>query len=406
VPAQLRIAIVGGGIAGLTTAAALARAGMGCELFDQTDVFVEAGAGLQLAPNATRVLNRLGLGGYLRSVAACPEAIEMRRWDDNRVLRRTALGAACQAMFGAEYYTMHRADLHSGLVELLGDVRFRLGSRCTAVEQTGREARMHFQDGSSESADVVIGADGIHSTVRATLSADRPRFSGHSIFRGLIPAERVPGLLGEPKVVLWLGPGRHCVCYPVRAGQLVSVGATSPAPDWHEESWTADGKPEDLLAQYAGWTAEVDGVLSSLRAVSQWALHDRDELERWSGPRLTLVGDAAHPMLPFLAQGANQAIEDAVVIADVLRGMRPDDVPAALARYERIRRQRVREVHRVSRANTEMLHLPDGPAQRERDRLLGETAALKSQEWLYGYDAAQAARPVYHEDHSTRPTAG
>jgi salicylate hydroxylase len=393
---QARIAIVGAGIAGLTTAAALAAAGTRCEIFEQADRFAEIGAGIQLAPNATRILHRLGAGrlrDHLASFAVRPEALEMRRWKDNSVLRRTPLGQACEDMFGAPYYTMHRADLHEGLAGLVPPGIVHLGLRCADVTETSREVRLGFSGGSAAAADVVLGADGIRSAVRNALSADQPRFSGHSIFRGLVPAGKVPSLLKEPKVIIWLGPGRHCVCYPVRAGQFVSVAATAPAPGGRAESWTAEGRVDDLLAQYAGWNAELTALLSALPAVGRWALHDRDEIERWSTPGITLVGDAAHPMLPFLAQGANQAIEDAAVIAALLGGTDAAAARAALPRYEQIRRPRVREVHRVSRANTDLLHLPDGPGQRQRDRALAGSADLKAQEWLYGYDAGQAAGP-------------
>jgi salicylate hydroxylase len=384
-----RIAIVGAGIAGLTTAAALARAGTQCEVFEQADRFAEIGAGLQLAPNATRVLIRLGLAPHLASSAVRPEAIEMRRWEDNTVLRRTPLGRQCADMFGAPYYTIHRADLHEALTGLIPADTVHLGLRCTELKQTPDEVRLSFHDGSAAAADVVLGADGIHSAVRNAISADRPRFSGHSIYRGLVPADKVPALLEEPKVIIWLGPDRHCVCYPVRAGQLISVAATTPTPRAPRESWTAEGRIADLRAQYAGWNDELTTVLSALPAVRLWALHDRDEIDHWTTPGTTLVGDAAHPMLPFLAQGANQAIEDAAVIAALLASTTPATARSALPRYEHLRRPRVREVHRVSRTNTDLLHLPDGPAQLHRDQSLAATA--KTQEWLYAHDPTQAA---------------
>lgn len=388
---DLRIAIVGAGIAGLTVGAALADAGIRCDIFEQARQLEEVGAGLQLAPSATRVLHRLGLGDYLRTVAVRPEAIEMRRWRDNSMLRRTPLGHACEDAFGSPYYTVHRADLHRGLIELLPNGTVHLGVKCNRVEEGASDVRLRLEDGSVVVADVAIGADGIHSTLRSMLARDRARFSGQSIFRGLVPAERVPNLLEEPRVVLWLGPGRHCVCYPIRAKELITVGATAPVPDWHAESWTSEGMLGDLLGHYDGWNSEVQQLLASLVRVGQWALHDRDPIARWSRSRITIVGDAAHPMLPFLAQGANQAVEDGIALATLLSGARRDEVVNALALYEQLRQHRTYEVHRVSRTNTEMLHLPDGPDQARRDRALSETADLRSQEWLYGYDSEQAA---------------
>jgi salicylate hydroxylase len=390
----MRVAIVGAGITGLTVAVALTAAGHDCDVFEQADRFAEVGAGIMLAPNATRILRRLGLGPFLSRVAVRPRAIEMRRWADNDLLCRTPLGEECEREFGSPYYTVHRADLHDGLRGLLDPGAIHLGARVTAIAESPREVTLHLHDGSQSRADVVIGADGIHSVVRSALSADRPRYSGHSIYRGLVPADRVRSLLGEPRVLLWLGPGQHCVAYPVRNGELVSVAATAPAPGWRLESWTAQGRTEELIAEYAGWNGQIAGLLASLSAVGQWALHDRDEIGSWSRPNITLAGDAAHPMLPFLAQGANQAIEDAIVLATVLGSADDDTVADALRRYERIRRPRTREVHRVSRANTDMLHLPDGPEQVERDRMLAEGGSLSSHAWLYGYEAELAVEQV------------
>lgn len=390
----MRIAIVGAGITGLTAAAALTAAGLDCDVYEQAEQFAEVGAGLQLAPNATRVLRHLGLD--LRPIAVRAEAIEMRRWADGTVLRRTPLGSACEDEFGAPYYTVHRADLHAGLLGLLSPGRVHTGRRCVQISQDAHGVGLRFADGSAASADVLIGADGIRSVVRALLSEDRPRFSGHSIYRGLVPASRVPWLPDDPQVTLWLGPGRHCVCYPVRGGELFSVGATSPAPGWREESWMAQGSRDELLTAYAGWDERVTGLLAALPAVTQWALHDRDDVASWSRGPIALAGDAAHPMLPFLAQGANQGIEDAIVLATVLRDADPADAGPALTQYELLRRERVGEVHRVSRRNTDMLHLPDGPDQRGRDQHLAAQADLRSQGWLYGYQAERAAVPVPH----------
>jgi salicylate hydroxylase len=390
---EMRIAIVGAGIAGLTAAAALTRAGVRCEVFEQARQLAEVGAGIQIAPNAARVLNRLGLGRHLDLVGVRPAAIEMRRWDDDSVLRRTELGDRCEEMFGVPYYAVHRADLHRGLLQILPSGTVHLGLRLVGIEERPDEVELRFDDGSRLPFDVVIGADGIHSVVREVLAGDEPRFSGQSIYRGLVPAERVPFLLTEPKVTLWLGPNRHCVCYPVSGGRQVSFGATTPVDDPRPESWSAQGSVDELRAAYAGWNDRVGQLLAAADAVSQWALHDRDTVDRWSTRRVTIIGDAAHPMLPFLAQGANQAIEDAMVLAVFLRGATgPDDVAGALARYEEVRRARTEEVHGISRRNTSMLHLPDGDEQRKRDEILAATADLSSQQWLFGYDAEVEAR--------------
>lgn len=387
---ESRIAIVGAGIAGLTVALALGRAGIRSEVFEQTKNLREVGAGVQIAPNATRLLHRLGLDRRLSATAVRPSAVEMRRWDDGRLLSRTELGDACEDLYGAPYYTVHRADLHQALLYGIDDNNLHIGRRCVGVEELPEAVRLRFEDGSAHEADVVIGADGIHSVVRDTLALDEPRFSGQSMYRGLVPGHHLPFLVEDPKVRLWLGPDQHCVCYPVSAGKWISVGATAPAGNRSVESWTAEGRVEDLVQTYQGWDEEVLTVLKALGRVGRWALHDRDPLPRWTTGRIAVVGDAAHPMLPFQAQGANQSIEDAVVLADCLRGVTRDGIPEALTRYERVRRPRTDQLQRMSRVNARTFHLSDGQGQRERDQVLAGAQNLRAQEWLYGYDAESA----------------
>ncbi|WP_405792416.1 FAD-dependent monooxygenase [Streptomyces sp. NBC_01506] len=392
---QMRVAVAGAGIAGLTFVAALRRAGVDCHVYEQTQHLAEVGAGVQLAPNATRLLRRLGLGERLRDVAVAPRAIEMRRWDDGTLLQRTPLGDECHSRFGAPYYTVHRADLHSALLSLVPPDQVHLGARCVAVTQDTDAAVLHMSDGSTVAADLVVGADGIHSVAREQLVADRPRYSGQTIYRGLVSADRVRHLLAEPRVRLWLGPDRHCVCYPVSAGRQVSFGATVAASDWREESWSARGDAAELVAAYEGWHPDVVQLLGAARTVSRWALHDRDSVDRLGSGRVTVIGDAAHPMLPFQAQGANQAIEDAFVLAvclaDAGTGTGTGGLSAALRRYERIRLARTTRIQGRSRNNAKTFHLADGDAQRRRDTAAQTSSGLDGHEWLFGYDAEHAA---------------
>lgn len=384
------VAIVGAGIAGLTLAAELARVGSAFRVFEQAPRLGEVGAGVQLAPNAVRLLERLGLSDALRDVAVRPEAIELRRWDDGRVIARTALGAECEERYSAPYYTVHRADLHRALVAAVGAGVVELDRRCEAVQESADGVRIDFAGGASAVAGLVVGADGIHSAVRKRLSADRPRYSGQGIYRTVIPAGSVPALRAEPKVVLWLGPRQHLVCYPISGGEQISVAATTPVVQWQPESWTAPASPDDLRSAYAGWHPDVRAVVEAAEEVTLWALHDRDPIPSWSTGRIALLGDAAHPMLPFFAQGANQAVEDACVLAACLSAAGDGDVSSALARYARIRRDRADRVQQISRRNSSTLHLGDGPARPEQDAELSRSQRLAEQDWLYGYDATRA----------------
>ncbi|MFF1715871.1 FAD-dependent monooxygenase [Streptomyces sp. NPDC058268] len=388
---QMRVAVAGGGIAGLVLAVALRRAGIDCHVYEQAEHLTEVGAGIQVAPNASRLLRRLGLRDRLRSIAVAPQAIEMRRWDDGTLLQRTPLGEPCRRRFGAPYYTVHRADLHSSLLALLPPDRIHLGGRCAAVSQDQDAARLHLSDGTVVAADLVVGADGIHSLVREQIVADRPRYSGQTIYRGLVPAERMRHLLDEPCVRLWFGPDQHCVCYPVSAGRQVSFGATVAASDWREESWSARGDVAELAAAYKGWHPDVVRLIGAADTVSRWALHDRDSIDRLSSGRVTVIGDAAHPMLPFQAQGANQAVEDAVVLAVCLAGAGSGGLEGALRRYERIRLPRVTRIQHQSRHNARTFHLDDGDEQHSRDAAARTSSGLDHQQWLFGYDAEEAA---------------
>ncbi|MFF4698249.1 FAD-dependent monooxygenase [Streptomyces chattanoogensis] len=384
-----RIAVVGGGLAGLTLALALHRAGLECRVYEQAPRLGEVGAGVQLSPSATRLLHRLGLEPALRSSAVLPEAMEFRRWADSSVISRGLLGKHCEERYGAPYYAIHRADLHRALVEALPADAVRLDARCTLAEEGPDEVVLRFADGSEAVADAVVGADGIHSVLRQALVADRPRFSGQSVYRGLADSRRIPALVAEPRVLLWLGPGQHFVCYPVSGGRLVNFVATVPAGGPGGESWSRRGRVADLAEAYEGWCADVTSVIGAAEQVSLWALHDRDPIERWSTGRITLLGDSAHPMLPFMGQGANQAIEDAVALAACLRDAGPGELSAALRRYESLRRPRTTLVQERSRGNSTAFHLPDGAAQRERDAAMGAPAP-EGQDWLHGYDVESA----------------
>lgn len=399
--------MVGAGIGGLALAAALRRAGVRCEVYEQASRLSEVGAGLQLAPNAVRLLHRLGLADRLRAFAVRPEAMEIRRWDDGRLLSGTELGAACEAMYGAPYYTVHRAHLHEALLEAAGRDTVRLGRRVTGLRRGDGEVLLGFDGGERRAADVVVGADGIHSAVRACLVRDAPVWSGETVYRGLVPGEALPELVRDPRVRVWMGPGRHCVCYPVSAGRWISFAATvrsDTSDGLPPESWSAAGDPADLVRAYRGWEATVERLVRAARdvPVRRWALHDREPLARWSAGRVTLLGDAAHPMLPFRAQGANQAVEDALSLAVCLADADAATAPAALRRYEALRVPRTTAVQQGSRGSARVMHLDDGEEQRRRDGAMGAATALRAMAWLYGHDAEHAARRAGGRSEGTR----
>lgn len=389
--ADFRIAVIGAGVAGLVVAAALRRAGLSCQVFEQAPRLAEVGAGIQLAPNAVRLLHGLGLAEPLEATAVRPDEIRVSRWDDGDLIASTALGERCEQAFGAPYYTVLRSDLHSALLGLLPPDVVHLGQCCVGLAERTDDVELTFADGRRVTADLVVGADGIHSAVRRHLIRDEARFSGETIYRGLIPADRVPFLRAEPRVQLWLGPGRHCVAYPVAGGERVSFGATTPAGGWRAESWSAVGDAGEVRAAYDGWCPDVLSLLDAAESVGRWALHDRNVIARWSSERTVLLGDAAHPMLPFFAQGANQAIEDAVVLATCLHDLLPTGgMGAALRAYEALRKPRTDAVHEKSRVNTDVFHLPDGADQLRRDAELARYADLEHRRWLWGYEAESA----------------
>jgi salicylate hydroxylase len=387
---NLRIAVVGGGIGGLATAGFLCRAGLEATVYEQAPMLTEVGAGLVVAPNAARLLRSLGVIGRFRDLAAPLEiGWEFRRWQDGSVLFSQRLGADCERLYGEHTYTAHRADLLTVLGAAVPQPALRLGARCVTVRRQPNHAELAFADGSAATADVVIGADGLHSVVRdAVLTTGPARFSGTCAYRCLVPADRAPAFALRPVQTLWLGPGRHLVHYPISAGRYVNVVALTPADDYHVESWSAEGRVEDLRAEFAGWAPQLTGLLQAAERTGRWALLDRDPFPRWTNGPIALAGDAAHPMFPFLAQGAAQAIEDAAVLAGCLAGEQADPA-AALRRYETLRKPRTTRVQKISHERRHINHLPDGPAQQARDAAFASEDPLAHNAWIYGYDAEQ-----------------
>jgi salicylate hydroxylase len=353
----LDVAVIGAGIGGLAAAVALDRVGIRAVVFEQAAELRETGAGIHLAPNGSRILARWGLTERFEAAGAVrPELLEVRAYGSGQVLARQPMGEAWAQRFRGTHYTLHRADLHAVLVGAVGADRIRLGRRCTGVAQDAEGVTVGFADGSEHRAQVVIGADGVHSLLRAARAgADLPCHSGSAALRGVVPAGRVPGLAVD-RLYLWVGPaGRLLVC-PTGGGHDLAFVAVVPeaAPVAGDgESWSRTSTREALLTALAGIEPEARALAEAATEVGHWSLFDREPLASWSDGRTTLLGDAAHPILPHHGQGASQALEDAVALAHCLAGVGdggdPGPVEKALRAYEQLRLPHTGEVHAATR---------------------------------------------------------
>jgi salicylate hydroxylase len=387
----LSVGIIGGGIGGLAAALSLLGSGVDVHVYEQATTLGEVGAGIQVSPNAARILHRLGLADELAGLGVRPLAWHQRRWEDGRTLLRTPLADAVIEAFGFPHYQMHRADLLSVLARALPLERVHVGHRFVGLADGGERVEASFANGERVEVDVLVGADGIHSTVREALFGPAsPRFTGCVAYRGLIPAERLRQLDLEVTAQVWMGPQGHFVHYFVQSGRLVNFVAIVDRDTWTRESWTDHGEVADALAAYEGWHPQVRAILEAVDETFIWALFDRAPLPRWSLRRVTLLGDACHPMLPFMAQGAAQAIEDGATLAACLQRVGELGAAGALHLYETVRQPRTARIQGLSAANKTRFHLPDGPEQEERDAQMASGStdwSIKAVAWIYGHDA-------------------
>lgn len=386
---RLSVGIVGGGIGGLTAALSLLQRGLDVHVYEQAREFAEVGAGIQVSPNASRILHGLGLADALAEMGVRPRAWRQRRWDDGRTLLHTPLADVVVEVFGYPHYQTHRADLLAALVRELPTDRLHVSHRLTGFDDSGDRVSLSFENGEAVEVEALVGADGIHSTVQRLLFGEQsPRFTGCVAYRGLIPAERVADLGIPVEAQVWMGPGRHFVHYYVQEERLLNWVALVEQDTWQRESWTDRGEVADALAAYEGWHRQIRRIIESVDETFIWALFDRAPLERWSRGRVTLLGDACHPMLPFMAQGAAQAIEDGAALATCLG--ETFGVEAALQRYESVRLPRASKIQAMSAQNKVRFHLPDGPEQQERDRQMATQStdwSINAVAWIYGHDA-------------------
>ncbi|WP_328745453.1 FAD-dependent monooxygenase [Streptomyces sp. NBC_00285] len=371
----MRAIVVGAGIGGLTATLSLRRAGHEVTLLEQSRQLTEIGAGIQLAPNATRVLGRLGLLDAVAEHATRPAHVSFRTWSDGSEICRYVIGREAEEQFGAPYLQVHRADLQQALVAAVPPRSLRLNTTVVGIDQDDTSAHVTTASGEQLDADLVVAADGIRSAARQWLfGADEAVFSHTAAYRALLPAAEVADL-DLPGYAGWLGPGRHIVHYWLRRGELLNVVAVFVTDRAAQESWTARAAPGEQLRAFAGWDPRLLTVLERAGQVFRYGIHTRAPLTRWNVGRITLLGDSAHAMVPFQAQGAAQAVMDAAVLGDCLTETEPGEVPDALDRYVRRRAPAATTVQAGSARAGQDYHLPDGPEAEARNARLVALAA-------------------------------
>ncbi len=395
----MRAIIVGAGIGGLSAALCLRRIGWQVCVLEQTDQLGEIGAGIQISPNASRLLGTLGVLDRVGPAAFEPERIEMRLGRSGREVFSIPLREAAMARWGAPYLHLHRADLLAALIGVLCEDSpdaVLTGKTVIGYTQEKQKIQADLADGSSVEADILIGADGIHSTIRdQMLGKQPPRFTGNVAWRATVPISSLGELAPPPTACVWVGPGRHAVTYRLRGGALINFVGVVEQQGWETESWTEQGRCEDVLADFSGWHPIITNLIRQADSHYRWALFDRAPLKQWTDGRAALIGDACHPMLPFLAQGAAMAIEDAWVLAESLKASTQPS--QALQAYAAARLDRTRKVQAGSLANMRTFHHKHDLAYLPL-WLIGKLMPgfiHSRQDWIYGLDLNQSANPQH-----------
>ena len=392
---DLHVLIAGGGIGGLTTALCLAKRGCRVSVFEQASEFSEVGAGIQLSPNCSRVLHDLGLEEQLRTKAFLPEGSQFRHWRTGEVISESVLGETALKKYGMPYYHIHRGDLLKILVDATknrSEIELHVNASVKSFheERAARNGGVTIQVGDTRyEGDLLIGADGIRSVVRAGLWGEQnPRYTGNVAWRAMVPVSRLPKGLIRPMSTAWWGPRKHFVHYYVRRGDFVNCVCVVEKAGWDVESWTEPGDYAELKSDFAGWHSDIHQLIDNADRDSlfKWALYDRPPMRHWGQGRVTLLGDACHPTLPFMAQGAAMAIEDAAVIAGCLASN--DDTAASLQHYEALRRGRTASIQNGSRRNATVFHL-SGIKAWLRNRA-ARSAGNHTMDKLYRYNALEA----------------
>lgn len=394
----MHVLIAGGGIGGLAAAAALLQRGIDVDVYEQASELKEVGAGIQISPNGNKVLDALGVFQRLKELSCDPQRKEFRLWNTGRPWPMFSLGKTVVEKYGYPYLTVYRPDLHGALADRVRSLKpdaIHLDSGVAGLAQDTGGVDLLLRNGQRIRGDALVGADGVRSVVRNTLwGPTDPQFSGMVAWRGLIPMEALPERLRASVGSTWIGPGGHVVTYPLHRSKIMNLVATIEGKTWTHPTGSAPGTTEECLRDFDGWHEDVRTMIRLAPSLLKWALARRDPIPQWTKGRATLLGDAAHATLPFLAQGAVHSIEDGMVLARCVEGTAAADVPGALQRYEAARIERTSRMVRGATANTERFHSPELAAEDSAERYLqrewSESPIFERYHWLYTYDANTA----------------
>jgi salicylate hydroxylase len=395
----MRILIAGGGIGGLSAAIALLQRGIDVDVYEQAAELKEVGAGIQISPNGNKVLDALGVFKTLKALSCDPLRKEFRLWSTGKPWPMFSLGKTVIEKYGYPYLTVYRPDLHQTLADRVRELKadaIHLGSTVAGCEQDEKSATLILRSGQRITGDALIGCEGVRSVVRNTLWGNTdPEFSGMVTWRGLIPMDVLPEHMRVSVGSTWIGPGGHVVSYPLHQSKIMNFVATIEGKTWTSPAGSAPGTVEECLDDFKGWHEDVQAMIKLSPQLLKWALMQRDPIPQWTQGRISLLGDAAHATLPFLAQGAVHSIEDGTVLARCLESVAVEDLPTALQRYERARIERTSKMVRGATANTVRFHSPELATEVSAEKYLqsewGADPIFERYDWLYSYDANTAA---------------